>query len=368
MESRLLDLIGKKQAGEISPSELIELNKLIQADPAGGELLNTLESIWDVPLQEEQGLKKEEISRRLDKIRERRAHEEEDAGEPARPVRPSRVVTLLRFSLAAACILLVTGAYLLLTGKFKLSGGRSQGHNNVVATKNGSHSRVSLPDGTEVWLNAGSNLVYDETFGKETRELRLTGEAYFDVVKDAEHPFVIHTRAMNIRVLGTQFNVRAYPDEKTTEASLLKGSIEISLPGRPSDRMLLKPNEKISVRNGGSEAEDQKDSLQAAGGGQGASPAVSISKITYVPGDTAAAETSWVRNKLIFRNQPFDELAREMERWYNVVIVVKNGDLLQKRFTGTFFNESVREALDKLKVSYPFKYSYDKKNNTIIIE
>jgi len=356
MNDRLLELIGKKQAGELSPSELIELNKLIQGNPAYADLLKTLESIWDTPLHTEQELTEAHVRDRWNKIRERR--EDETA-----PVSGGRVVRRMIRYAAAACVIVLAGI-----GVWWVSGRRTagddHGHNNVVATKNGSHSRVTLPDGTEVWLNAGSNLTYDEAFGKETREVHLVGEAFFDVAKDAAHPFVIHTKTINIKVLGTTFNIRAYPDEPVTEASLIKGSIEISLRGRPSDRIQLRPDEKIAVRNDEPSLYARKDSVAS----EHISPAIMLSKVAYVPGDSMAVETSWVKNKLIFRDKPFDELTKDLERWYNVSFIIKNKDLPSKRFTGTFYNESIQEALNKLKVSYPFQYSYDKKSNIITIE
>jgi ferric-dicitrate binding protein FerR (iron transport regulator) len=375
-DNRLLELIGKKQAGEISPSELIELHKLIQGDPAHAEFLKTLEIIWDTPLLTGEEISEAHARDRWQKVREKWAGEkpvEQDGKvEALRPVGPSRRISIWKYAgAAAACGIILAGTGMWWAGRFNAAGGKAQGHSNVVTTKNGSHSRVTLPDGTEVWLNAGSNLSYDEAYGKETRELRLVGEAFFDVAKDAGHPFVIHTKVMDIKVLGTTFNVRAYPDEPATEAALIKGAIEISLPGRPSDRMLLKPDEKITVRNDEPELHAGKDSLTgkaATKQDQAAGPSIAVSKIAYEPGDSTIIETSWVKNKLIFRDKPFWELAREMERWYNVVFVVKNKDLPAKRFTGIFYNESVREALDKLKVSYPFSYTYDKKSNTITIE
>src|SRR4029078_631833 len=100
---------------------------------------------------------------------------------------------------------------------------------NTVSTKRGSKSKVQLPDGTQVWLNADSRIAYNEKFQGNLREVTLEGEAYFDVVRDEKRPFVIHTAAIDIKVLGTAFNVRSYANEKNTETSLIRGSIEVTL-------------------------------------------------------------------------------------------------------------------------------------------
>jgi len=360
MNDRLLELIGKKQAGELSPSELIELNKLIQADPAHAEFLKTLDILWDTPLDTDQEVTMAHVRDRWNRTKERLP------GATVLAPGSGRVKRMIKYAAAACIIVLAGGAGIWWAGRPHASVS-DHGHNNVVATKNGSHSKVTLPDGTEVWLNAGSNLTYDESFGKEARELHLVGEAYFDVTKDAAHPFVIHTRTMDIKVLGTVFNVRAYPDEPTTEASLIKGAIEISLPGRPSDRILLRPDEKIAVRNDDPGLAAGKDSVKG-GSGAHAGTAITLSKVAYEPGDSTSIEASWVKNKLVFRNKPFEELTKDLERWYNVSFIIKDKDLPLKRFTATFYNESIQEALNKLQVSYSFHYRYDKKTNTIIIE
>jgi transmembrane sensor len=93
---------------------------------------------------------------------------------------------------------------------------------NTVSTKAGSKSKIQLPDGTQVWLNADSKLEYNENFNVKLREVKLSGEAFFDVVKNKDKPFVIHTSQMDVKVLGTAFNVRSYPDEATTETALLR--------------------------------------------------------------------------------------------------------------------------------------------------
>ena len=103
---------------------------------------------------------------------------------------------------------------------FKNSGGQAgekelvAKHSNEVSTQPGSKSKIQLPDGSTVWLNAGSKLTYTKDFGKEIREVTLIGEAFFDVTKMKEKPFIIHTSSINIKVLGTAFNVKAYPEDK----------------------------------------------------------------------------------------------------------------------------------------------------------
>src|SRR2546423_14261851 len=103
----------------------------------------------------------------------------------------------------------------------------------------GSRSKLVLPDGSTVWLNAGSKLTYNKDFGNNIREVSLVGEAFFDVMHIPDVPFVIETPTAVVKVLGTSFNVKAYPNETTTETSVIRGRVEISPRQRPGEKFVL---------------------------------------------------------------------------------------------------------------------------------
>ena len=220
-----------------------------------------------------------------------------------------------------------------------------------------------MPDGTQVWLNVGSNIKYDENYGKENREITLTGEAFFDVVHNEKKPFIIHTPKMNVKVLGTVFNVKAYPNDEVTEAALIKGSIEVTFPNRPQEKLILKPSDKITIVN--KELPDNKTRFEQNNDKE--KPAIVVSRVGYQVADSAVDETAWVNNKLIFRRKTFEELAKDMERWFNVTVQVQDSAILQKTFTGIFSNESITDALYVLSLSYPFDYKFNKASNTVTI-
>lgn len=365
-QSRLAELIAKKKAGEISPSESIELNALLKADDMARHTLAEVDAMWHTPLTStntEEGYVDDRwnaLSGRLFGVQQ-----------PVPVQRTGTIKRLLRYTAAAASLAaVVTGGIVY----WKAAQKQREPKQNIVSTKNGSRSKIELPDGTQVWLNSGSQLTYNDAYGKELREIKLSGEAFFDVAKDAEHPFIIHANELDIKVLGTSFNVRAYPDDKRTEAALISGLIEVSFKGRPSDRLYLKPNEKISVMNGEILKTDLNEKAVIAASSTPSvrnteEPLISYSKIAYKsPIDSTILETAWVKNKFIFRNKSFEELAKDMERWYNVSFDCKDSSLLQKHFTGSFYHETITEALDILKLSYPFQYKIDKNKSTITIE
>ena len=224
-----------------------------------------------------------------------------------------------------------------------------------VSTGMGDRIRMVLPDSTVVWLNAGSKLNYNEKFGITNRNTTLSGEAYFDVRKNSI-PFIIQANGVQIKVLGTAFNVKSYPNEKTTETSLLRGKVEITINKRPGEIFLLKPNEKLTVAND----LEPKEALPQSK----TEPMVVLSGLTHA-NDNSILETSWKDNKLIFQDESFAELAVKMERWYGVKIVFTSEKIAKERLSGTFTRESVTEALEILQMTTGFRFTH--KFDAIII-
>ncbi|MGZ3752815.1 MAG: FecR family protein, partial [Mucilaginibacter sp.] len=229
-------------------------------------------------------------------------------------------------------------------------------------TKPQTRSIITLTDGTKVTLNSESTLKYPASFNGKTREVYLVGEAFFDVHKDHQHPFIIHTGKMNIRVVGTAFNVKAYPNDITSETTLIRGMIEVTLNDRPSDRIILKPKEKLILKN--NQVYPGKPSLHVAEASENAVlPQYTLTTLTYFKSqDTSVVETSWLKNRLIFRNEDFATLAERMQRWYGVNIIFKNDEVKLYRFNGIFEKETINQALDALQITEKFHYKIDKSN------
>jgi transmembrane sensor len=234
----------------------------------------------------------------------------------------------------------------------------------------GGKSQLILPDGTKIWLNAGSKLRYPSDFKSKEREVYLEGEGFFEVARDVKHPFLVRTSDITIKVLGTVFNVKSYPSEKTIQTTLISGSviIEGKIGGNKIGPLAtLEPNQMaIFLR---------KDRKMTIGGNQGKSH-VSEPENSYSPGkkqgdilvvDDINVETytSWKNNSLIFENQPFENIAVELERRYGATIVFIDDSIKHYRFSGRFDEISIDQALNALKFASPFRYEI--KNRTIYI-
>ncbi|MBS1654554.1 MAG: FecR family protein [Bacteroidetes bacterium] len=232
-------------------------------------------------------------------------------------------------------------------------------HEAIISVQNGSRSRSMLPDGTTVWLNAGSKLFYGGDFKGATREVKLEGEAFFDVVKDAEHPFIVHTSGIDIRVLGTAFNVKAYPEDKSVETTLYRGLVKVFRHSDPSHTVVeLKPNEKLLLLK--EEAANTETKVPVKGRIP-VSPTISTSfKVSFIDStkkESERFETAWLYNRLEFNGDKFDELALKLERWYNINIVFEDEAVKALSFHGSFEKETPEQAFAALQRAVPsFKY------------
>jgi len=244
----------------------------------------------------------------------------------------------------------------------EVSAGSKKSFSNEVITQKGSKSYVKLPDGTGVWLNTDSKLTYAENFSGKTREVVLIGEAYFDVAHDPAHPFIIHTGKINIKVLGTAFNVRNYPQDKALETSLMRGKIEVSVNNRPGEIIVMKPLEKLIILKDSSYSPEQS-SRQVA---NELANKVVLTSVTYVENDSLVAETSWMNNKMAFINEPLEIIAQEIERKYDVTVVFNNPKARSYRYTGVFDNVSLQKVFEIIKYSKNINYRIVDK--TLIIE
>jgi len=359
MINNVWTLIGKKLNGEASPEELLELEELLQEGPADRYPLQLLEEIWKNEHQTKADEKLEQKWRAFeDKLT--LAEEAETSTLSPQVDTPGLTITkIIKFSswFVAATLLL---GFFWFTRSHNADNGRN---NEIIAPKSG-FSKIQLPDGTKVWLNAGSKLVYGANYGTEFRKVSLTGEAFFDVVKDAQHPFIVTTSTISIRVLGTEFNIRAYEKDKTSEAALIRGQIELTVLKNPEKKIILKASEKLTIINNEPAA---RKTVASTGSEQVAEeiPLIALSRIHQAKNDTLPSEALWLENKLAFDAEEFESIAEKLERRYDVTIVFKNDALKRLRFTGRFQNESIGKALKALQTTTYFHYKTE--NNQIEI-
>lgn len=344
-------------AGEATIQELDELEKLLQQHEELRRLAEEL-TIDDFSVTEQDKaaaaaalavhMKRIQIGEDEGTPAEQKYLSVPDEQEPVRKFGRIRVV----FQVAAVFLLLIAGIYI-----FSVINGRHMASDtNEIMTKKGSTSQVKLPDGTSVWLNSDSKLVYSKDFGTTNRDVRLSGEAFFDVARDSRRPFIIHTDKINITVLGTAFNVKDYVKDATLETALLRGSIAVTFNDRPTERIILKPNEKLMIK---------KDDPGIANGSKAdGSPKIALSNISVLE-DSTVVETAWMSNKLVFSNERLADIAHRLERRFDVEVVITDSTLADAPYTGNYEKESLGQILEYMSLSKHFSYNIQDKKVTI---
>jgi ferric-dicitrate binding protein FerR (iron transport regulator) len=160
---------------------------------------------------------------------------------------------------------------------------------------------------------------------------------------------------MDIKVLGTSFNVRSYSDEKFAEAALIKGSLEVTLKDRDL-KIVLRPSEKISVDNEEPKPEIKPEKIALVRSRPARAQQFEVEKIKPNPVSNIIGEIAWTQNKLYFEDKNFEDIAHLMERWFGKKVTIANESLKSVHYTGTFENETVEEVLSYLKISKPFNF------------
>jgi len=229
----------------------------------------------------------------------------------------------------------------------------------------GSKSKVELPDGSVVILNSGSKLSYNsDGFNSEKRSVSLEGEGFFNVKKDSTKPFYVNTKGMLVKVLGTTFNLKAYPDEITEEATLVKGSVQIFAGTELKETgigILLKPNDKAIFNKIEKQSSIQRPSSKA----DKLVEEVKLQTLELQNESKMEQVISWKNDRLIFDNEPFGTLLIKIERWYDVHFQVLYPELNNARFTGKFDKETVEQVLNALASITPFHFEIRKNQITI---
>lgn len=224
---------------------------------------------------------------------------------------------------------------LLLTAGYYLVNHHSQNKIafNTVIVPNGQKKVITLSDGTRVWVNSGSTFRYPQTFKGKNREVQLTGEAFFDVTHNQKHPFIVSTNEVNIKVLGTAFNVSAYPDGHSITTTLVRGRV-------------------VAYRKSASETLGNRVFLFP---GQEAKYSSAEHRFTVSTVNTRNTG-SWKSGNLMFNNTPLTEVVKKLNRWYNVNIQIQDTTIEMYLYSVSFKNKPLETVEEILSEITPIKF------------
>jgi len=292
-------------SGEASREEKKDIENWLNQKPENRKLLNDLKEIW-LTAGIEQNADHYEVERAVGQFRQKIRF----TGQKA--VLPQRIPRLIRYAAVLLLLIALPLSYYYGKKSTPLSGSFT-----TISCAQGDKTAIVLPDSSQVILNSGSRLTFNNNFQNGPRQVFLDGEAYFSVQKRTQNPFRVKTSDIEVEVLGTEFNLKAYSDEETTTTTLVTGCLKVT---QGDNSTLIKPNQKL-VYNKKSGNTD-------------------LSKINDL-----APETEWKDGRLVFRNQSLEELEHKLERWFDVEIEFADEQVKSRRFTGTLERESILEVI-----------------------
>ena len=386
-QNRFWNLLSKKLANEASESELQELHSILLNNPDLHHHADLITEMWEQRSQSGNYINEAAYMRHVMKHKNDfftdepdpeiavNTNDQEGTGNKKRSFFSSKIIndtfgesyqskrlTIISFF---ALIILFAWALYTVSNKKNAVAATKQEISSVV-TKNGNRTKIVLPDGSQVWLNAGSNLDYNNsTFNKELREVSLNGEAYFDVTKNETKPFIIHTKKMDIKVVGTAFNIRSYNDERTAEASLIRGTIEVTFKDRKDQKIVLKPNEKISINTEEEKQMVLKTRESIPVNQKLVIPEIVVKELKPNPTNNIIPEIAWTQNRLYFEDKSLEDIGPMLEKWFGKTVIIQTETLKKNRYTGNFENETIENILSYLKLSRPFNYKIE--NDSVVI-
>ncbi|MGK7393176.1 MAG: FecR family protein [Candidatus Cyclobacteriaceae bacterium M3_2C_046] len=310
-------LLYKYFHNQCTEDELRQVNHWLSASEPDSDLENFLNEHWN----EISNFEAQDSELAYDKV-----YKNIHGHIKSKIVAKGKSFSLIRYGIAASfLVLIISGLWLYFQSADKdlhdIKGAQ------VIHNPKGEKSKITLSDGTTVWINSASTISYGEEFNKGTRLVYLTGEAYFNVEPNKDIPFVICTSDIQIKVLGTSFNVSAYPEENIT-TTLVEGKVEMRPSGKneANPAITLKPHQLAVYSRQESlfKLQDQVD---------------------------VELYTSWKDGKLIFRNEKFKYVAKKLERWYGIEIDILDQKLPEERFTGTIQDETLEEFMQIMNLS-----------------
>ena len=251
-----------------------------------------------------------------------------------RKARKSLTINILKYA-AIAVILITSTVWLTLFLQEKETGSKL----NTLYVPAGQRAQITLQDGTKVWLNAQSTLIYPSHFSKKKREVEIVGEAFFDVAKDKK-PFSVSTQDIEIQVLGTQFNVYAYPGANLIQTDLVEGSLRVLEKNNRNKMVLLSPNQQMVFKENN----------------------MIVSSISN------PARLLWREGIYSFENESFSGIIDKLQLYYDVRIIVEDTEIFDVQYTGKFRQrDGIDEILRIIQKIYPFKIKRDLEKNTITL-
>ncbi|MCS2891018.1 FecR domain-containing protein [Parabacteroides faecis] len=318
---QLFDKFLLKQA---SPEEV---QMLIQWLKSEGSFQDWMDEEWDAASS---GMDTDLQQKLLGQIKQKISLEMQQA-----PLKRNKYRTIYLWTARIASVIIL----LLLTGisVYRYAMEQQKMQDMIVSVEKGQKANVVLPDGSKVWVNSDSRLIYGSRFTSKERILELEGEAYFEVAPDKDRPFIVETKNISVKALGTSFDVKSYKEDNWVSAVLMTGKVEV---WSENEKLILEPNQRILFDKSTGKMEKSR-----------------VMDATDFSG--------WMYNTLSFEAETFENIVQTLQRLYNTKIVFESESLKKYRFTGSPGNTSLESILQILSLTSPL--SYEVKDSVIVL-
>jgi len=327
-------IIGRKLEGDISPEEEQALNEWMNISTTNKQVYFQIKELW---YHKQDQTNNSQAIAAYDKLINRIKFAEVAQSQTRVQQISFRINQFVKY--AAILFFILSFGYL---SYYFIEAESTNNEFCTISVPKGNKSEVILSDGSKIWLNNNSKLVYPKKFNAKERRIELIGEAYFEIEKNEKVPFIVQTSDINIKVLGTKFNVSAYANDKFIETTLISGKVMVQSNDNPEIETVLKPGESLTF--------DKVNNQSAVND-------VDTEFYTY-----------WMKGEFVFKDERFETLAKRIERIYNVEITFEDETLKDKTYTGDFkVDDNIYTILEifKRSTTVPIDYTTDRNKITI---
>ncbi len=353
IDSKIQSLIVSYLENSISKSDLNKLDEWLESDPMNRVEFDNFQNIW-IATETADNVTDNVIADEWESLKEIIENE------PKQEVNSLKPKQSIWNQLARIAAVFIAGA-LVSWGAMEYIEMQNLKDLKIteISAPYGAKSLINLPDGSKVWLNAGSRINYLGNFGEKNREVELEGEAFFEVAKDKSKMFMVKTTDVVVKAYGTSFNVKSYADERTIEATLVEGKIGISrnsLRKSGKDEVILKQNQRVIFYKETAKFAKVKGAVNAL---VAARPKSTKLKYVVSKGIDPQMFTSWKENRLMINSETLGAVAIKLERKYDINIHFDNEELKKIKFTGTIKKETIEQVLNAIKLASSISYRID---------
>jgi len=365
-QNHIDSLILRSVQGQCEPEEILELRNWINDDKENLKAFHQIQNLWNT-IEVDKNITELDVHEKWLNLEQKiKPANSSDINDNKRS--NTRNFYQGKFFIAASIFIL---GFVIAFTLFKIiPQNNDEQEFSEITTPMGSRTLIHLSDGSKVWLNAGSTFTYPDKFNKNNREVFLEGEAYFQVSKNRNKEFLVNTEDFLIKVYGTEFNVKSYPEDETSEATLVEGAISVTKKKIQKDKkpeeILLKPNQRLVLYK--RSTSDKGNNLESIVDKNVMLKVKPKDRIVLSKGIETNKYVSWKEGELNIQSETMEDLAIKLERRYNIRIKFDQEEIKKFAFSGIITNETLEQVMNAIKLSSQIDYEIEERIVTLRLD